>query len=254
MLIFERQQKIIEILRQRKSAQLDDLARELGVSASTVRRDLEQLERTGQVQRTHGGAVYRNDGHQTFETHSDALAARLNEQVDAKLAIGRYAASLVEPHMTLLLDGGSTVIYTVRQITVRPIQVVTNSLAIANHFADDDQVELTIIGGQLYPRTGVLVGPLATASLAELHADLCFFSLAAIHHDGAYNLNLEMAKVEQMMIQQAARSVMLMDATKFGRKSLARVCSFDEVDLIVTDTSIDSTWRESLGERLIVAE
>ncbi len=255
MLIVERQQKIIDILRERRSAQLDELARELQVSASTVRRDLDQLERTGKVQRTHGGALYRDDGrHSPDPHHSDALNARLHESIEAKMAIGRYAAGLVQPHMTLLLDGGSTVIYAVRQITVRPIQVVTNSLAIANHFADDDQVELTMIGGQLYPRTGVLVGPITTGTLADLYADLCFFSLAAIHEDAAYNINLDMARVEQQMLQQAARSVLLMDSAKFGRKSLVRICSLNEVDQIVTDSGIDPSWREQLGDRLVVAE
>ncbi|MCC7192763.1 MAG: DeoR/GlpR transcriptional regulator [Phycisphaeraceae bacterium] len=254
MLIVERQNRVVEILRQRRTALLEDLARELDVSASTIRRDLEQLETRGLVSRTHGGAVYRgSDVTPAATDHSVALTVRLQSEVNEKKLIGKYAASQVEPQMTVLLDGGSTVIYTARQITARPIQVVTNSLGVASTFIDDDQVELIMIGGTLYPRTGVMVGPIATGCLADLHADLLLFSLAGIYGDEAFNQNLAMAQVEQAMMRQAARSILLMDSSKFGRKSLARVCGLGEVDQIVTDSAISSEWRDRLDTRLVVA-
>jgi DeoR/GlpR family transcriptional regulator of sugar metabolism len=254
MLIVDRQSRVLEILRQRKTALLDDLARELGVSPSTIRRDLEQLESRGLVSRTHGGAVYRGtDGPAPATDRSLALTERLQSEVAEKQLIGKYAASQVQPQMTVLLDGGSTVIYAARQITARPIQVVTNSLGVAGIFVDDDQVELIMIGGTLYPRTGVMVGPIATGCLADLHADLLLFSLAGIYGDEAFNQNLAMAQVEQAMLRQAARSVLLMDSGKFGRKSLARVCGLGEVDQVVTDPGISVEWRERLDSRLVVA-
>lgn len=251
MLIVERQQRILEILRRQRTAQLEDLARRLDVSSSTVRRDLETLEKQGLVERTHGGAIYcqppsLRNGPTTF------LAERLQENVAAKKAIGAYAAGLVQPHQTVLLDGGSTVFYAAQQITARPLQVVTNSLPIANLFADDDQVELLLIGGNMYPRSGVLVGPIATGCLADLHANLMLFSVAGIHDDACYNQNMAMAQVEQVMLQQSTESVLLMDATKFGRKSLTRVCGLEEVDRIVTDADIETAWPSNLGDRLVV--
>lgn len=251
MLIVERQQRILEILRQQRTAQLEDLARRLDVSSSTVRRDLETLEKQGLVERTHGGAIYRQppplrNGPMTV------LAERLQENVAAKKAIGAYAAGLVQPHQTVLLDGGSTVFYAAGQIAARPLQVVTSSLPIANLFADDDQIELLLIGGNLYPRSGVLVGPIATGCLADLHANLMLFSVAGIHDDACYNQNMAMAQVEQVMLQQSTESVLLMDSTKFGRKSLTRVCGLEEVDRIVTDAGIETAWRQALGERLVV--
>jgi len=257
MLMVERHNRLLAILRQRGSAELDDLAHRLGVSLSTIRRDLDAMEKRNLVRRTHGGVVY-NDA--TDESASGAapgigkaLAARMTDQIDAKQLIARHAASLVQPRMTLLLDGGSTVIYAAQQITVRPIQVVTSSLAIAHHFADDDEVELTLIGGTLYPRTGVTVGTLARQCLTDLYADLCFVSLAGIDADAGYNLNHEMARVERLMIEQAARAVLLMDSSKFGARSLVRVCGLDDVDLIVTDPGIDPQWPRKFGEKLVVA-
>lgn len=276
MLIVERQHRVLEILRERRAAELEELARELNVSVSTIRRDVDALVKNGFADRTHGGAVIRSDSNTGSSATSNlssvastavsgellaggepgpgtVLSDRMSQHIDAKLAIGRYAASQVQPHMTVLLDGGSTVIYAARQIIARPLQIVTNSLSIANLFSDDDQIELLLLGGTLYPRTGVTVGPITTGCLADLYADLAMFSLAGIHDDAAFNINLPMAQVEQLMIRQAARSLMLMDATKFGRRSLVRVCGLAEVDQIVTDEAITQTWCESIGERLVVA-
>ncbi len=256
MLIIDRQHRVLELLQERGTAELEELASLVGVSSSTVRRDLEALARRGQVERTHGGAVYTGGRERPGPTV--ALAGRMRERVEAKRSIGAYAASLVEPGMTLLLDGGSTVILAAEQIAARPLQVVTNSLSIANQFKDDDRVELLMIGGRLYPRTEVTLGPVATDTLQHLHADLLFFSLAGIFGEGlkaaGYNLNHDMARIEQVMIEQAGRSVMLMDSSKFGRKSLVRVCPVTDVDEVVTDAGVDAAWREALGGRLVVAE
>jgi DeoR/GlpR family transcriptional regulator of sugar metabolism len=259
MLIYERQERLLDILRQRRAAQLEDLARELGVSLSTARRDVEHLESRGLVERTHGGAVFRGEAQGPGAPavgrpamSGAALATRMGERVAAKQAIGRYAASLIKPQMTVLFDGGSTVIYAAQQVAARPIQVVTNSLAIAGLFHDDERVELVLAGGMLYPRTGVTVGPIAVGTLAELHADLLLFSLAGVYEDDAYNINLTMAQTEQAMLRQAARRVLLMDSSKFGQKSLSRVCALQEVDQVVTDDGVDEAWRRRLGAKLVV--
>ena len=254
MLIVERQRRLLEILKQRRSAQLDDLASHLGVSSSTIRRDLEQLEKQRLVERTHGGAVYVDDQPTVSNRATMSLAARMQERVSEKQAIARYAASLVEPDMTLLLDGGSTIVMAAQCIEARPIQVVTTSLSVANIFKEDDEVELLLAGGSLYPRSEVTVGPITTATLAELHADVLMLSLAGIEGDAGYNINLSMARVEQVMLQQATHSVMLMDSAKFGRKSLTRVCSVRDVDKIVTDQGVDQRWRDAFGQRLVVVD
>jgi DeoR family transcriptional regulator, fructose operon transcriptional repressor len=253
MLIVQRQQQLLDILRERHSVELDDLAEALDVSTSTVRRDLETLERRGLVQRTHGGAVYLGEQRPPTDKPTYALATRMTERVESKRAIARVAAGLIEPHMTVLLDGGSTVVFAAEAIEARPLQVLTNSISIANLFKDDERIELTLLGGTLYPRTEVTLGPLTTGTLADLHADLLLFSTVGIYGEDCFNLNLEMARTEQVMMLQATRSVMLMDSSKFGRKSMARVCSLAEVDHVITDDGVDAVWRETLADRLTVA-
>ena len=253
MLIVQRQQQLLDILRDRQSAQLDELAEALDVSTSTVRRDLEALERRGQVQRTHGGAVYLGENKPPTDKPTYALATRMTERVEQKRAIARVAAGLIEPHMTVLLDGGSTVVFAAEAIEARPLQVLTNSISIANLFKDDEQIELTLLGGTLYPRTEVTLGPLTTGTLSDLHADLLLFSTVGAYGEETYNLNLEMARAEQVMMQQATRSLLLLDSSKFGRKSMARVCSLAEIDHVITDPGVDPLWTERLGDRLTIA-
>jgi DeoR family fructose operon transcriptional repressor len=248
MLIVERQKRLLEIIKEQKTAQLEALAESLGVSSSTVRRDIEVLEQQGVVERTHGGVIFR-----PRSTASLALGERLHEHVEAKRAIGGVAAKLIEPGMTVYVDGGSTVQYCIEQMEVRPLQVVTNSLTVAQHFAADERVELLVLGGSHYPRTGVLIGPITTAALAGLHADVMLFSCAGLFENEVFNSNLVMAEVERLAMRQAARKILLMDSTKFGRKSLARICGVEELDLIVTDGGIHERWVRGLGERLQVA-
>ncbi|MEO0586039.1 MAG: DeoR/GlpR family DNA-binding transcription regulator [Planctomycetota bacterium] len=256
MLILDRQQRVLDILREAGSASLEQLSTQLSVSVSTVRRDLDRLADQGLVERTHGGAIPLTTPGTAAPSHAapdTAFAARMADHVDAKRAIGREVAKIVEPNMTLLMDAGSTVVYAAEQITVRPIQIATTSLAIAQLFANDDQVEVTVAGGKLYPRTAAMVGPLTRAALKDLYADLCLMSLAAMDQTAGYNLNLEQTRVEQSMMQQADRSVLLMDSGKFGRRSLVKVAPIADFDQIITDSSVAPHWPTHLGDRLTVA-
>ncbi|NNM87274.1 MAG: DeoR/GlpR transcriptional regulator [Phycisphaerae bacterium] len=248
MLIVERQQKLLEMIRQRQSCDLASLAADCGVSVATVRRDVESLRQQGLVETPRGGVVFRGRA-----APPSALEERMNEQVAAKLAIGKTAAGLIQPGMTVFLDGGSTMHYMAVQIAVRPLQVVTNSLTIATQFANDERVELIMLGGTLYPRTGVMVGPLTMQSLAEIHADLMLFSGAGIFGNDVFNSNMAMVQVEKLAVAQAAKRILLADSSKFGRKGLARVCAWTDLDLIITDADIAADWSSLLADRIRIA-
>jgi DeoR family fructose operon transcriptional repressor len=248
MLIVDRQKKLLDILRTRQSASLEQLAEELGVSSSTVRRDVDALCGQGVVESTRGGVLFRGRSPAMLD-----LDQRMQEQVDAKRAIGKAAATMIEPGMTVYFDGGSTIHYTVQQLEVRPIQVVTNSLTVANHFANDEGVELLVLGGAMYPRSGVMVGPITMQALAEIHADVMIFSVAGVYETDIFNTNLAMVQIEKLALKQAARKILLADAGKFGRKGLARVCSIEDLDLIITDAAISETWKANLQDRLKIA-
>ena len=136
----------------------DELVKALGVSESTVRRDLEALDLAGSIKRTHGGAVCVGEV-RAMPAFDDRAATAAAE----KQAIGRATAALLEDGDTVLLDGGTTTLEVARALLGRPVQVVTNSLPIAQLLASSKATDLILIGGYVYPRTGVALGPLAIA-------------------------------------------------------------------------------------------
>lgn len=238
----ERRQHVIEFLAGRGYVDLANLVSELGVSESTVRRDLTQLESEGLVRRTHGGAVFVSDRYSVL-----SFSAREASAVEEKIAIGRAAAGLVQDGETVLLDGGTTTYQVARHLAGRRVQVVTNSLPIANLLASDAQVELIFIGGYLYPRTGVALGSMAVEMLAKLHANKAFMGSAGVTETGLYNANALMVDAERQMMQCSDELVIVADHTKFGKRALAQLGTWDDVDRLVSDAALDGTWREVLA-------
>lgn len=247
----QRRTRLAELVRQHGFASLPDLANELEVSESTVRRDLDYLEETGVARRTHGGACYT--GPSPKLPHFDY---RQSVQWDRKRQIAAAAGKLVEDGDTVLLDGGSTT-YELAQVLVdRPLHVVTNSLPVATLFSASDNVDLVLVGGYVHSRTGVSLGPYANDMLAELNVRRAILSVGGINDRWYYNSNLLLVETERAMMKTADEVIVVADSTKFGRTSLARLCGLGEIDVLVTDGEIDDEWKTKLtesGVRLIVA-
>jgi DeoR family fructose operon transcriptional repressor len=254
MLIAERQSRLQELLAHRGIADLDTLAIELGVSQSTVRRDVEQLEAKGLVTRTHGGVIWTGDRNAPARPY--AFDQRMAYQLDAKRQIAKAAKSLVQPGETVLIDGGTTTFYLAEELQGLPLQIVTNSLPISNLFLNDENVELIVSGGLAYPRYGVLLGPTAENALGQIHTKTMFLSVAGINDGVLYNQNVLLVQAERKMMAQAQQVILLADASKFGQQALAKLCELNEIDIVVTDASISDKDRaqiQSAGCELIVA-
>jgi DeoR/GlpR family transcriptional regulator of sugar metabolism len=257
VLIAERQSRIQQLLARRGMCDLDTLADELRVSASTVRRDVEALADRGLVKRTHGGVIWIGERGGTGARAPYAFDQRQSYQIEAKQQIARAARSLVEPDDTILIDGGTTTFYLAQELLGQPLQLITNSLPIANLFLNDENVELILTGGLMYPRYGVLLGPLAESALHTIHTKTMFFSVAGVHEGSLYNQNLLLVQAEQRMMQQAQQAVLLADSGKFGQQALARLCALDDIDIVVSDADLSDEHRreiESRGCRLIIAD
>jgi DeoR/GlpR family transcriptional regulator of sugar metabolism len=144
------------------------------------------------------------------------------------------------------LDGGSTTYEVARLLVGRPLHVVTNSLPVANLFASDTNSDLVMVGGNICPRTGVAQGPLADQMIAALRVRKTVLSVAAVHEEGFFNNNLMLVETERTMMKAAEGVIVVVDSSKFGRQSLARLCGLDAVQTLVVDDGIDQRWRERL--------
>ncbi|HVX14437.1 MAG TPA: DeoR/GlpR family DNA-binding transcription regulator [Pirellulales bacterium] len=248
----ERRNRLLELVRAQGFAALPDLAEALKVSESTVRRDLEYLEESGTAKRTHGGVFYT--GTSPKLPHFDE---RQPAQWDKKRAIASRAVELIENGDTVLLDGGTTTYEVARLLVGRPLQVVTNSLPVANLFASSANTDLVLVGGYVYPRTGVSLGPYANEMLARLNVRRTVLSVSGINERGCFNNNLLLVETERAMMRAAEEVIVVADSTKFGHQSLALLCSLEEISHFVVDNEIGTDWRSKLlaaGTDLIIAE
>jgi DeoR/GlpR family transcriptional regulator of sugar metabolism len=239
----ERRNRVLEMVRLRGFAALPDLAGELKVSESTVRRDLDYLEEVGVARRTHGGVFYT--GPSPKSPHFDL---RQSVEWDRKREIAALAAEQIEDGDTVLLDGGSTTYELARALVGRPLQVVTNSLPVAMLFSGSDTVDLVLVGGYVHSRTGVSLGPYANEMLADLNVRRAVLSVAGINERGYYNSNLLLVETERAMMKAADEVIVVADSTKFGRTCLAHLCDLGEVDTVVTDQEIAPEWQHAMSE------
>lgn len=240
----ERQHRIEEYLQQVEFASLEELAQHVDVSISTVRRDLTVLESAGTVKRTHGGARIIAP-----KTDEFTFSARDTHQLAEKEAIGKACAALIQPNQSVIIDAGTTVYHVARHLEEKAPQIVTNSLPVANLFASASRVELILSGGVLYPRLGVLVGPMAVEAFSKMHVDVAIMSAGGITEEGLTNSHALLIDIQRAMMRAAARVIMCLDHTKFGRRSVTPLCDLDPIDTIVTDHRAPTDLVEALRQR-----
>ncbi len=251
MLAEPRRRLLLELIARRGFATLEELVRLLGVSESTVRRDLESLDATGSIRRTHGGAVTSNE-----VRSMPALEDRLSSAAAEKRAIGRATAALVEDGDTVLLDGGTTTVEVARALLGRPVQVVTNSIPIANLMSASKQSDLILIGGYVSPRTGVAMGPPAVEMMRGIRVRKAVLGAGGVMAEGVFNSNVLLVETERQMMACGQEVIIVADHTKFGRLSLSKLCGLDAIDAIVADPAIPDAFRpllEAAGVTLHIA-
>jgi len=232
----QRQNKILDLLAEHRFYGLNKLAEELNVSISTARRDLDELERMGSVRRTHGGVMLLGDRNRlpAFNDRQAVMAAE-------KSAIGMLAASLVEEGDTIIIDGGTTPYQVAMHLQHKRLQVITNSLPVANLFADLTNVQVIGTGGSLYPGTGVYLGLYAENMLKNVRAQKAFIGVAGISEEGFYNSNALLVETEKRMIEAAGEVYVVADHTKFSRRDLAYFCDFSRISAIITGEAAGET-------------
>ncbi|WP_146403610.1 DeoR/GlpR family DNA-binding transcription regulator [Planctomycetes bacterium CA13] len=247
-----RRERLRSLIQTRGFVALGELAESLQVSESTIRRDLEQLEHSGDARRTHGGVFWTGSPStmRVFGNRRDTMWA-------AKSSIGRIASELVEDHDTILLDGGSTTYELARHLVKRPLQVVTNSLPVAHLLSSSESIDLIMIGGSVRGRTAVAIGPMADTMLRTLSVGKLFLSVAGITERGCFNSDMMLVESEKAMIAAADQVIVVSDSNKFGKVSLSRICGLGDVNALVTDSGIHSEWKQRLetaGVGLVLAK
>jgi DeoR family transcriptional regulator, aga operon transcriptional repressor len=239
----ERFGRILELLAGDGSVAVGDLARDLGVSEATIRRDLRSLDDQRLLARAHGGAV----AHGTL--YELPVRYRTGQRREEKQRIARAARERVADGSVVALTGGTTTTEVARAIADREgLTIVTNALNIAAELAVRPNLKLIVTGGVARSASYELIGPLAETTLEGLNVDVAFVGVDGLDQDAGLTTHHEMeAAVNAAMIARARRAIVVADATKLGRRALARICVLADVDELITDATADRAQLAALG-------
>ncbi|GAA1135262.1 DeoR/GlpR family DNA-binding transcription regulator [Ornithinicoccus hortensis] len=249
----QRQHQILELLHHEPVLSYHQLAETLGVSHMTVRRDAAALAELGRVRLTQGGVAA---AHSMGAEPPRRDKATVN--TDAKEAISRAAAELVEDSMAIYLDAGTTISAMVPLLgSRRDLTVVTNDLSTATALLGHPGMDLIMVGGRVDQPNHSTVGRLAAQTLAELSLDVAFLSCSSWDAGHGVTTPVE-AKIDpkRTAIASASRSVLMADSAKFGSFARHRVLRLTDVDRIITDDGLDPSDAErvaALGVDLVRA-
>lgn len=248
----ERHKRIRRVIEDSGQATVAELSVIFGVSEATIRRDLEELDKLGWVQREHGGALRAS-----LSITEPPVLQRVAEQESEKRRIGRAAAELVEDGETIFLGSGTTTLEVARNLGGREdLTVISNALNIATELLNHEGITQIVIGGLLRPSELSLVGHITEQAIKELRADKVFVGMRAIDvQHGLTSDYLPEVMTDRAIIEFGSEVILVADHTKFGRVANAFVAPVTSVDMIVTDENVpNATLREleELGIKIIV--
>lgn len=246
MLAAERQAKIVEIIRQQGSAQVDDLAQNLQVSTMTIRRDLEKLQEDNLLERCHGGAVAKQEV---------AYAEKITSHKDEKKKLAEACRSLVSNGDNIYLDAGTTTLEIAKVIqNVPDIMVMTNDLEVAG-LLKNSPAEILLCGGMVQKSTGSMLGYYATSMLENFRFDVGFFGAASINEELEVSTpTVDKAFLKRMALEKCQRAYLVVDDSKFGKQALAKVSHLADYTAVITDrnfTRKEQEEAEKSGVRVI---
>ncbi len=236
----ERQRTIVEYLNVVGVCMYQDLAQQLGVSEMTARRDVDKLVR-------HGGVIKILGGVQTAQASKNLYESPVQERLPInrmqKEQIAREAAKEIQPHQTIFIDGGTTCIVLARHLAkdFEGLTIVTHSALICMEFgrnSQDSKNTVLTLGGQLDPASGCFVGPTAEEIARRFFVDIAFFSTKGfLPNEGTFESSIATIRIKQIIAEQAARTILLVDHSKFGQRALCKALDIKQIHKIITDES-----------------
>ncbi len=231
----ERRLSITQLAGEQGSVRVRELSELFQVSEVTIRSDLELLTQQGFLLRDRGGAILNENGG-LFVAYAQRAAVNL----EVKRRIGRFAATLVNPGATIIMDSGTTVMEMAKCLSNDlSLTVITNALNVAIHIGSLPNARVIVLGGSLIRETISTLGHNVERDLNELVVQITFLGANAMDAEfGVTETSAELARGKRLMVHAARRVILLADSYKWGRVSFAKVLSLSDIDLLVSDTGL----------------
>lgn len=244
MLKRERLTKILQMVNDQGIVDTAEIMETLAVSDMTVRRDLDELEKSGKLIRVRGGA-------QSLDYNIDFELSHLQKstvQIEEKRAIARYAASLVKDHETIFLGPGTTLEMMASMIPDKDIRVVTSSLPAFEMLKEKMEDRLLLVGGYYRAKTGAFVGTLANQILQNLKFNKVFISCNGIADDEITTSSMEEGEMQAIACRNGRSVYLLADSHKFNREDFYVYEHLYNIDELITDSSLSQDVADHYGE------
>mgnify|MGYP002631182269 CR=1 FL=1 len=250
----ERRQSILEIIHEQGSARVENMARTYAVSEVTIRNDLKYLEERGLIHRSHGGALLKQN---VGFDHPLVDKQRLNMAEKRKIAA--TAAGLIENGDSIILDSGTTTFEMLQFIGEKSdITILTNAVNVAYAAIPLNKVQTLLTGGFLRKKSFSLIGPDAEALLTKYYVDKVFMGVDGLDLEyGISTPNAEEASLNRIMVNISREVIVVADSSKFGRRSLSKICGLEAITKLITDEKIDAEFKlalEGLGVEVMIAK
>lgn len=246
----ERKEYILKALNSNGKIKVNLLAKELEVTAETIRRHLDELEREKLLKKVYGGAI------KVSFAHEPPYEERTVYFTEEKISIGKKAAQLVKDNEVIIIDVGTTTLQMVKYILdIKNLTIITSSIAVLETLINyrNNNVftgRIVFIGGEINPEQLTVSGNLSESFMANFYADKAFISLGGISMDGGltgYDMN-ECA-LTRKVIQHAKQSIALLDHSKIGIRSYYKIADMEDIDAIICDTEVPAEWKDKLSQK-----
>lgn len=237
-----RRQKITEVVHEKKSASVSELANTFSVTEETIRRDLKALEAEGTLKRSYGGAYIQTGVDNLVDVNIRTTAYR-----DSKEIIAHRCLQFVHNGDTVFLDNSTTCFYIAKAIQDMRITVLTNNLMIINLLTKCQDIKLISTGGNYSSTEKAFYGPITRQTLERYYVDTAFLSSRSLSlQTGITDSTDRWNDVRRIVLEHSQQTYFVADFTKFDNTSFVHLCDFSEATGIITDKALRQEWHTNL--------
>lgn len=247
MLTNERQQLILNLLKEKKTIKIQEVVEATSASESTIRRDLTELENEGKLERIHGGATVRGS-----KLHEPSIVDKTTKNSHEKMEIAQYASLHIQKGDCIFLDAGTTTFQMIPHLRNKKVVVVTNGLTHVEKLMEYG-ITTYLAGGYVKSKTGALVGPQTIQSIQNYRFDKCFLGVNGVDTTFGYTTpDPEEAAVKRQASACAKKTYVLADYTKYQEVSFSNIGPLEMATLIINEFSKEAL--QELSKQTIVKE
>ena len=229
MLKKERLLTIVEMVNKKGILTVNEIINQLDVSDMTVRRDLDELEKSGKLLRVHGGA--------------QSLSYTLDQELSHT-----EKATLIHEGETIFLGPGTTIELLATHLLNKKIRIITNNYPVFDILAQADGPEILLIGGDFRKNTGAFVGPITNDNLRRLKFTKAFISSNGVHNEAISTYSTEEGEAQQIALNNSRKKYLLVDNKKFNRDDFYVFYNLHDFDLLITDRQISREVQEHYAQ------